>query len=313
MNNILDSFILVDDKTINNLNVTNTFKVSYLKEKSIVSLNLEKMIDQEFFLTNTNDDFNLSKDNFIICGEVTLDNIGCLYGKQDGYNRIALDDTTLGISINAYSRVSKYNITVAIGEIKVIDDKKIIRYNLTFPPGSLADKLFISTNLYVKNVKTISNIYGSKTGMVLGTIHSAILNIEGNGSIFPIRIISDKSEPLWYVDLNFDDLNNPFCQNTICLNINSAHYEFDKIGSEDITIENSTMWKEILVSFLSQILLSLNEFDKNSLYEGEIFEEGSIGMFLQYIVKSFDIGKNLIDNPVLLNKNLLSSLDKIMK
>ena len=43
MNNVLDSFILIDDKTINNLNVINTFKISYLKEKSIVSLNLEKI------------------------------------------------------------------------------------------------------------------------------------------------------------------------------------------------------------------------------------------------------------------------------
>ena len=126
-------------------------------------------------------------------------------------------------------------------------------------------------------------------------------------------MVASNDEPLWYVDLNYDDLNDAFCQNNLCLNINSSHNDFDKIGSQDITLENKAMWKEILASFFSQIIISLNDNEKNDLYQDDIYGDGSIGLFLQYIIKNFNIDKQVLDNPILLNKKILIGLDGIMK
>ncbi len=315
MNNVLESFITLDDNIINHLNIKNSFSASYLIDNNNFQLNLEKLLDdsEEYYLSSSDDNYSITKNNLCIRGCVNVENIGCLFGKESEYSRIALDDTIIGVSLNAYSIVSKRNITKPIGEFSISDSQSSIIYDINFPVGALADKLFISINLYVKDAKTKSNIFASIDGTVLGNIYSAIINLEGTGSIFPIRVVASSDEPLWYVDLNYDDLNDAFCQNNLCLNINYLHNDFDKIGSQDITLENKAMWKEILASFFSQIIISLNDNEKNDLYQDDIYVDGSIGLFLQYIIKNFNIDKQVLDNPILLNKKILIGLDGIMK
>ena len=315
MNNVLESFITLDDNIINHLNIKNSFSASYLIDNNNFQLNLEKLIDdsEEYYLSSSDDNYSITKNNLCIRGCINVENIGCLFGKESEYSRIALDDTVIGVSLNAYSVVSKRNITKPIGEFSISDSQSSIIYDISFPIGALADKLFISINLYVKDAKTKSNIFASIDGTILGNIYSAIINLEGTGSIFPIRVVASNDEPLWYVDLNYDDLNDAFCQNNLCLNINSSHNDFDRIGSQDITLENKAMWKEILASFFSQIIISLNDNEKNELYQDDIYGDGSIGLFLQYIIKNFNIDKQVLDNPILLNKKILIGLDGIMK
>lgn len=316
MNNYLDSFITLDDNLIEHLCVKNSFSASYLDGNNIKQLDLEKtsVDNEEYYLSSSDDKYNLAVNNLFIQGCVSLENIKSLYGKEIDYSRIALDDTIIGVSINAYSLVSKRNITKPIGDIKLVNENNLnISYNIEFPMGALADKLFISLNLYVKEAKTKSNVFASIDGTVLGSIYSAVINLEGTGSIFPIRVVSSKEDPLWYVDLNYDDLNDAFCQNNICLNINSSHSDFGKIGSQDITIENKTLWKEILATFFLQIIMRLNANEKDDLYKDDNFTEGSIGLFLQYIVKNLEIDKQFLNDSVSLNKKLLLGLDRIMK
>lgn len=315
MNNVLESFIKLNDNIIEGLNVKNSIGVFYKKDGNISQLNMEKTNEEnnEYFISSTDDTFNLVNDNIFIHGCVSFENVKSLFGMDSIGNAIALDDTVIGVSINAYSLVSKNNFSFPIGEIIAKDDAANISYDIEFPTGALADKLFILVNLYVKEVNTKSNIFASIEGTILGTINTTIINLEGNGSIFPVKVVSSNSEPLWFVDLNYDDLNDPFGQNRICLNINSAHVDFDKIGSQDITRDNNAMWKEIFASFFSQIFLGLSQNDKNDIFDNGSFDEGSIGLFLKYILESFDIDKSMLDNPVLLNKKILIGLDSIMK
>ena len=316
MNNVLESFVSLDDNLIQHLYVKNSMIASYLNDNNRVKLKLEKINNEleEYYLSSLDDNYNLAKNNLCIHGCVNIQNIKSLYGKDNDFPRIALDDTVIGIALNGYSLVSKHNFTKSIGEITLNDDNSSsVIYNIDFPTGALADKLFLSINLYVKEAKTNSNIYATIDGTVIGTIYSAIINLEGTGSIFPIRIVSEKEEPLWYIDLNYNDLNDAFCQNNICLNINSSHNDFDKIGSQDITLDNKAMWKEILAAFFSQTLVSLSDGEKNDIYKENIYNDGSIGLFLQYILENFDIDKPILDNPILLNKKILLGLDNIMK
>ncbi len=316
MNNVLESFVTLDDSLINHLCIKNSLSASYINDNNNIQLNLEKISkeNEEYYLSSNDDKFNPAKDNLSISGCINIENIKSLYGKEPNYYRIALDDTIIGISLNAYSIVSKHNVSKPIGEIKVSDESLTsITYNIDFPTGALADKLFLSVNLYIKEAKTKSNVFASIDGTVIGTIYNAVINLEGNGSIFPIKIISSKQEPLWYVELNYDDLNDVFCQNNICLNINSSHNDYNKIGCQDITSENKLMWKEILESFFLQILISLNDNEKQDLYKDNYYSEGSIGLFLQYIIESFSIDKPILDNPFLLNKKISIGLDQIMK
>ena len=316
MNNVLDSFIKLDENLVEHLCVKNSFSASCIIDSNTVPLVLEKtsIENEEYYLSSSDDKYDLSNNNLSIRGCVSIENIRSLYGKENDYSKVALDDTVIGISLNAYSLASKRNITKPIGEIKLDNENNIsIYYDIDFPAGALADKLFVSLNFYIKEAKTKSNIFATIDGTILGSIYNAIINLEGTGSIFPIRVVSSKDEPLWYVDLNYDDLNDVFCQNNICLNINSSHYDFDKIGSQDITIENKTIWKEILSTFFLQIIIGLSDNEKSELYMEDNYDEGSIGLFLQYIVKSLEIDKQFLSDPIALNKKLLLGLDKIMK
>ena len=315
MNNVLESFVLLDDNLIEHLCVKNSISASYIYNNDNSQLNLEKLNDEleDYYLSALDDNYSVAKNNLCIYGCVNIDNIDSLYGKDNNFQRIALDDTVIGVALNGYSLVSKHNFTKSIGEITLDNNSASIMYNIDFPTGALADKLFLSINLYVKEAKTKSNVYATIDGTVLGTIYNATINLEGTGSIFPIRIVSEKDEPLWYIDLNYDDLNDAFCQNNLCLNINSSHNDFDKIGSKDITPDNKAMWKEILASFFSQILVSLSDGEKNEIFKENIYEEGSIGLFLQYILENFGIDKPILDNSILLNKKILLGIDNIMK
>lgn len=316
MNNVLESFVKLDESIINHLNVKNSLNASYIVDNNSIQLKLEKLNieTEEYYLSSIDDKYSVDKNNLVIHGCVNIENIGSVYGQEDNYSRVALDDTIIGVSLNAYSLVSKHNVSKPIGEIKITNENTVsIVYSFEFPTGSLADKLFITINLYVKEAATKSNIYATIDGTVLGTIYNAIINLEGTGSIFPIRVIASKKDPLWYVDLNYDDLNDTFCQNNICLNVNSLHDDFDKIGSQDITPENKAMWKEILTSFFSQIIMSLNNNEIEDLYKEDVYGEGSIGLFLQYIIGNFDIDKQILSNPILLNRKIMIWLDGIMK
>ena len=316
MNNVLESFVKLDESIINHLNVKNSLNASYIVDNNSIPLKLEKLNFEveEYYLSSIDDKYSVDKNNLVIHGCVNIENIRSIYGQEDNYSRVALDDTIIGISLNAYSLVSKHNVSKPISEIKITNENNVsIVYSFEFPTGSLADKLFITINLYVKEAITKSNIYATIDGTVLGSIYNAIINLEGTGSIFPIRVISNKDDPLWYVDLNYDDLNDTFCQNNICLNVNSLHDDFDKIGSQDITQENKAMWKEILASFFSQIIMSLNDNEIEDLYKEETYSDGSIGLFLQYIIGNFDIDRQVLSNPILLNRKIMIGLDGIMK
>ena len=318
MNNVLESFISIDEKSIDLLKPKNDFDLYYIKNNVDIALDKEKIPDkiEEYIISNPNDGFNLSKDIFYISGKISLENIGCLYGKMDGYTRVALDDTVLGISINAYSLVSKYNISKPLAEISINDnEKKYIDYKLMFPQGAIGDKLYLSINLYVKEAKTKSSIFASEDGIIIGTIYNATVLMEGDGSIFPTSVITDSSTdaPLWYVELSFAELSEPLSKETVCLYLNYSHKDFSQIGCTDITEDNYIIWKEILTSYFLQIITSLNEGEKTSLYENNNYEEGTIGYFLQYIVKSFNISKSILNNPDLLNKYLQINIQKIIK
>ena len=316
MNNVLDSFITLDENLVEHLCVKNSFSAFYINNSTAVPLDLEKtsIENEEYYLSSSDDKYNIANNNLCIRGCVSINNIKSLYGKENDYSKIALDDTVIGVSLNAYSIASKRNITKPIGEIKIDSENNInIYYDINFPTGALADKLFISLNLYVKEVKTKSNIFASIDGTILGTIYTAIINLEGTGSIFPIRVVSSKEEPLWFVDFNYDDLNDAFCQNNICLNINASHFDFEKIGSQDITPDNKAIWKEILSAFFLQLIMGLSDNEKDELYKDDNYDEGSIGLFLQYIVDSLEIDKQFLNDPITLNKKLLLGLDRIMK
>ena len=43
------------------------------------------------------------------------------------------------------------------------------------------------------------------TGTILGVLDETKVIIDGNGSLFPIHMVSNLTEPLWWVQCNWED------------------------------------------------------------------------------------------------------------
>ena len=313
MANILESYPVLNDNTIKNIFLGNSFIATYRINNHDKRLDIEEIDEGSFdYLIKCNDgEWNLDKYNLNISGTLRLQNINALF--EGTTDRIADKDTVIGVSMSAYSRVSKINKIKQIGSFKYGDiDNLDFSYEINFDAKSLMDKMYIDFELFVESANKEVSIFSNKIGSKFGIINELIIELEGNGSIFPIVTFNDPKKPLWIMDINYDTFDDAFSSRTICLKINTAHKYYSVIGSEDITPNNSFMWKEILATFLENIILSIKG-DYESLKNYGEYKEGSVGLFLQYLIDVFEIEASDLEHiPVLLSK-IKSILDDKIK
>jgi hypothetical protein len=241
-------------------------------------------------------------------GRLSISNINALFNEYP----IASHDTVLGIAMTVYCKLSKINFTKPIGELKYNQHNETCNfdYNFYFPAKSLNQSINIEFSIYVKECNSTTGPFATIVGANLGTIKTFEIKIEGSGSIFPIKIIEDINKPLWSMNINYDDLNDDFSIQSVCIKLNKAHNDFKYIGSEAIDANNYYLWKEVLAGFFTNILLySKDDFD---LLENNEYKEGSMGNFINYIICNFQISKSDIGNPITLSEKIRLFLDKII-
>lgn len=319
MTTIVETYPKLIDKNKKMLLNENKFIVTYNPNGSYT--NIQQM---KCDLINNNDDYFVScpkgswnplNDNLKITGYISLKNTNSLF---EDTTKICDENNVIGIALNAYCKDSKYNVTIPIDEIKYDstkdEDFEYIsqNYQIEFPKDSLADKLYVNIFLYVKKVNKISKIYSNDIGSNIGELCNFTLKIEGNGSLFPIKIISDKDKPLWSINLNFDSIDDEFSEKNICIKINSAHDDFKFLG-DDVTSDNSALWKEIMSSFFMQLLATIDKDELNSVFNDELESTNSIGEFVKYLTECFDVNMFDIELLPVLSEKIRKKLDELFK
>lgn len=316
-NNIFESYPVITPNAIIDLAVNNSFEVSYKRGDYLCKMNHEKvneLNEKIFIVTCPNDDWKPNLDNFIVNGRISIKNPNRLFKE----NKIVEDDAVIGVAIRAYSKDSKINITNPIGELRKSNEELenssvSIGYDVYFKKSELSEKVYLEVFLYLKQKSSKNTIFASEIGSILGEIYSFELIIEGNGSLFPIKLFSDKTKPLWTMDVSYDDLDDELSSRNICLKLNNLHKDFKIIGSNDINKENVYLWKEILASFFENLFISLDSSELTRICDTNDTVDGSVGKFLQSLAQMFCISKYDIENnrPGLSEKIRLS-LDNLL-
>ena len=307
MAKLLESFPIIVDEAINIIRPEVKLSLSYDNNGTIKDLPITHIPDTDYnYYIDNNGEWNPSKNNLKIRGNINLFNLNTLFNEY----KVADVCTTLGVGINFICKTSKMNITKPIGEFDYGDDILSLNFDLDIDKQKLSQKVDIEVFVYVKSVLN-KTIFASVEGVELGQLCNITMDIEGSGSIFPIKIIEDSSKPLWSMNLNYDTLDDSFSIQTVCIKINKAHKDFKYLGCEDIDSNNYYLWKEILSNFFVNILLSAKE-EYDSL-SNNLYEDGTVGCFIAYLIDSFKIEKNYMDNPIMLSENIRLILDKIIK
>lgn len=306
MAKLLETYPVVDNEIIKIINPSVNLKVYYTSNQ-LEEIPITKDSEKEnSYYIDDNGEWSPAINDFICIGKINLTELDSLYIE----NKIADNATTLGVAINVTSKTSKINKTYPIGEFNLGDNNICLPFKFKFEKQKLSQKIELDFFIYVKKVKN-ETLYSSIVGSNLGSIHVVNFDIEGSGSIFPITIIEDITKPLWSMSLNYDDYEEIFSTQTVCIKINKVHKDYKFLGSEDITPMNYYLWKEILASFFLTILL--NSKDEFESFYNNIYEDGTVGCFIAYLISIFNIDKPLLENPIELSSQIRIMLDIAVK
>lgn len=150
-------------------------------------------------------------------------------------------------------------------------------------------------------------LFDYNTGRTLGSVYTQTIILDGQASLFPIQEVSYKEEPLWWVNLDYNDpLIDAFDIDNTAIVLNMAHKNAKLLKLEK-GIGSSPLLLEIIASGLSIIILDImNNADWNAIMNNES-DDGSIGAIIYYFIKTFDWD---ISSPNALAKTIRSDFDK---
>ena len=231
--------------------------------------------------------------------EITLHNLRELFRTDENPEPlmpVALAGDVLGIMAVWWSDKSQIRGCQYIGAIRYedLDSSSESQYllQLKFPAGQLAGQVEVFYKLYLKepSEKRLPG-YGHNSGMILGDIGtSLILQIDGDGAMFPVSTVSMPRENLWWTEINIDDpFEDTFTEENFCLVLNDAHPDYKELRKRSGAF--SALYHEVFASALEELFWMLRRdfgerFDAVSLSD---VIPGTVAFAAIYMIKTFDI------------------------
>lgn len=310
MGNKIENFPTINEEAKLELMPKIEFETFYTERNFANKLEINRNEDveiEEYYLDDPHGKWNPINNDLVLKGKIKISNTDCLFDKY----KIAEKDTVLGVAITYISKKTSMCFSKSIGEITFGNKNEEFEFEFDFNKKQLAWRLNLLVQIYIKKANTIQRVLASIPGTIIGTIMDFDLVLEGTGSSFPIFINEMNNEPLWIMNCEIIDLNEVFSPDNISLVLNSNHPDFKYLGTEQISSKNSPLWKEILGTFFTTIILeSKKQSDISTIRENE-YEVGTIGVFVQYILDTFDI--KTAENQVELSKIIRMNLDKVLR
>lgn len=190
-------------------------------------------------------------------------------------------------------RGCEYNV----GEISLDEaresTKKTFRFHKSFGKGILAGTLYVQYMLYLKEAKGerkpgFANIQGT----MLGHIGVALkIMVDGEGSTFPISIVSQEGEPLWWTDIQIDDpYDDAFSEEFFNIIINDKHPAFASLG-QDAGYTKAPIFGVIIAGAIEELFLYLRyetDYDFNASDQSNV-TPGTIANAVNWMITTFDV------------------------
>lgn len=269
------------------------------EEWQALSLSKNGSATENIYSIEGEDNWNPETCEVRLVQEITLHNLRELFKTETGSEPlmpVALEQDVLGITAVWWSDKSQIRGCQYIGEIRymdvVTDGDSTYTLDMKFPAGQLAGQLEVFYKLYMKEPgeKRMPG-FAHDSGVILGDIGtSLILQIDGEGAMFPVSTVSADKEPLWWTEINIDDpFEDSFTEEYFCLVLNDAHPDYKELKKRSGAF--SALYHEVFASALEELFIVLRrdfgeKFDAMDLTD---VVPGTIAHAAIYMIKTFDI------------------------
>lgn len=271
---------------------------SYIVNDEIKIIDFDDTNDNISFDKNV--DWNCDDYNLEISINIKLKNLKTLFGSTG----IAPFNSKIGLAIEWYSAQAKIrSVTKSQNLISQNDNELSFVFDISLPKQTFTGTVSLNALLYLaESADNVSNdeLYlNNNVGVLIGDIMKKVIFMSGNGSQFPIKVISiPECNLLWKLELNLDEPESRQFSDGVTLILNSSHKDYKFIDPNSPTycdrLANEIVTNAIVL-FLSE-LSNLSEFDLDSDYE-----DGTLLFYAKYCKERFDInfdGLESISNSV---------------
>lgn len=230
---------------------------------------------------DSSNDWNCDDYNLDILLNIKLKNLNKLFGVAG----IAPSNSKIGLCIEWYSAQAKIRKVINSQEfISKEDNEKMFTFEITLPKQTFNGSVSFNALLYLaksdENISKDESFLNNNVGVLIGDVIKKVIFMTGDGSQFPIKVISlPESNLLWKLELNLDEPESRQISDGITLILNSAHKDYKFINPEsDCYCERlaDEIVTNAIVLFLSELSKS-SEFDLNGN-----FEEGTLLSYAKY-------------------------------
>lgn len=264
--------------------------------------------------------FNPDDSEIQISQEFSLDGLDQLFSASvDSLLAIAMPQDIIGVAAVWWSDKSLLRgCEYDVGEISFDEAKKspkqTFTFSKTFGKGILAGSLYVQYMLYLKEAKgTRTSGFAKIQGTMLGNIGIALkIMVDGEGSTFPISIVSREGEPLWWTDIHIDDpYDDAFSEEFFNIIINDKHPAFGNLG-QDAGYTKTPIFAVIIAGAIEELFLYLRyetDYDFNTSDQNNI-TPGTIANAVNWMITTFGVDMSSI---TAIHKSVHSMVKKLLR
>lgn len=260
------------------------YSFAYVRDCERHELRCDEIDDgtQCFKITDENGLWNPDRDNLIITRKYEFSEYDCLFGEGG----IACSNAAIGVALLWYSRDSRQRGAIRIGQLRKGCGPYTFTLEHDFGNARLRGIIGLRTIMYIDQPGTQfrDEAFANTCGTYLGELDLCQIQIDGDGSVFPIYEAPEKGQPLWNVKCTWEDPTcDPFAE-SVEININTAHRSYVYLNKNKSKYDPQLM-QEIMANALGIIIAKL-KMDPcwDETISGIGFQHGSVSEAIYYFV-----------------------------
>ncbi len=209
-------------------------------------------------LSEETDSWRVENDGVRVRRTVKFEYPETLYGK-DG---IACKKAELGICIRWVNPfLTQMGTILPINEF-IDESTKVYEFDYLFKPGTIQGNLTLSLQIYLKKAADEVNEDElhllNEEGVTVGTLDEVKLDFGNSYMDFPIREVSQKNQPLWWLEMSdwVDPTKDLFSEENLCVYLNTSYESCPKLGD---SIKHVDVLIDIIATAYMMLFMRVDE------------------------------------------------------
>lgn len=275
------------------------FYASSKYDKELIEISEESLINNMVILKDENSFWDINNHSLSMVMIMEIKTSRPLFG----FNGIANSGASIGLAIQWYSRESMQRGVVPVGVMDYFDNsRKEYRIEISFDVGQLRGDIVMQPFLYIEKAAIPIDERGgflqNNIGSILGAFDEVKVILDGDGSEFPIYIVSNPNGPLWQVDCQWDDPITEAFSRSVAIRLNQNHPGYKYVDRNNNKFDQYLI-NDIVASCICILITKISQSAyANCLKTNDNFEVGSVAHVANYFIKAFGL-KNYDDIDIL--------------